>query len=85
MVTALESESQARPPTTFPLVFKGDMWRSKEPVFAPSAFSETAPTFLETSSLCLLLVKMARPLFIFPEEANALNQFEPIGISVSRW
>lgn len=64
-----------------PTCRNGDMWQSNGPVFAPRAFSETASTFLETSSLCFLLVKMARPLFIFPQEAHALNQSELIGAS----
>jgi len=57
------------------------MWQRNRPVFAPRAFSQTAATLLETSSLCFLLVKMAWPLFIFPEETRALTQSELIGTS----
>jgi len=64
-----------------PTYRNGDMWRSNGPVFAPRAFFETASIFLEASALCFLLVKMARPLFSFPEEAHALKEAELIGTS----
>jgi hypothetical protein len=59
----------------------GDMWQSNGPVFAPKAFKATASSFLETSSLCFLMVKMARPRFPFPDEARSLTQAELIGAS----
>jgi hypothetical protein len=57
----------------------GDMWQSNGPVFAPKAFHEAASTFFETSSLCFLLVKMAQPLFSFPDTARLLHQEDLIG------
>jgi hypothetical protein len=62
-----------------PTCRNGDMWQSNGPVFAPRAFRETASIFLETSSLCFLLVKMARPIFSFPDEARAITRAQLIG------
>lgn len=49
-----------------------DMWQSNGPVFGPKAFTEAAARFAETSALCFLLVKMARPKFMLPTRAKEL-------------
>jgi hypothetical protein len=47
-----------------------DMWQSNGPVFSPRAFTTLAASFYETSALCFLMVKMARPKFLLPPKAH---------------
>jgi hypothetical protein len=62
-----------------PTCRNGDMWQSNGPVFAPKALCRVASIFLETSSLCFLLVKAVRPAFSFPDEARTITEAELIG------
>jgi hypothetical protein len=49
-----------------------DMWQSNGPVFSPRAFTAVAASFYETSAICFLLVKMARPKFVLPAKAQEI-------------
>lgn len=61
-----------------------DMWESNGPVFSSEAFTTFAMRFYETSALCFLMVKMARPAFVMPKSAQDLwksTSFQPSAVA----
>ena len=49
-----------------------DMWQSNGPVYVPDAFVLNAEMYFQTSALCFILVKLARPDFVLPQAALQL-------------
>lgn len=50
----------------------GDLWKSNGPVYDPKAFVLVDELFRETSALCWVLAKLARPSMALPEAASDL-------------
>ncbi len=55
---------------TRPTFSNADIWQSNGPIYVHEAFELTAERYLETSALCLVAVKLARPTFVLPAEVE---------------
>jgi hypothetical protein len=56
----------------------GALWRSNGPVYVPEAVRLTFLTSLSIYAICYLLVRIARPAFVLPEDSRIL--FEEDGV-----
>ena len=55
---------------TRPGFSSGDMWASNGPIYVGEAFKLTAEMCLEVSALCFIMIKLARPNFVLPKDAQ---------------
>ena len=63
---------------TRPGFASGDMWASNGPIYVTKAFISTVEMQLQVSALCFIMVKLARPAFVLPKDAQQIFESSKI-------